>query len=138
MPSIRHQINIAAGQKAVWRALTTAEGLMSWWADEARVDSTVGGRVIVISEGDDGEPVEEVGIFHTLRPVRIIEIHWDSTSPAQTKGTRVQFQLARDKGETRVVMTHAGGGVLEDEEARSQLDKDWRLALKGLQSALES
>ena len=137
MSSIRQQINIAAGQRAVWRALTTAEGLMGWWADEARVDSRAGGRVVVVTEGDDGEPVEEVGTFHKLRPVRTIEIHWDSSSPAPTKGTRILFQVARDKDETRVVMTHSGGGILNDEEARSQLEVEWRRALKGLRSSLE-
>lgn len=137
MTAIRQQINIARPIRAVWAALTTANGLKSWWADEARVDPRPGGRVVVVTEGDDGEPMEERGILHELRPTRKIEIAWDSNSPALTKGTRLTFQLARDGEETRVSLVHTGRGVLEDEEAREVLDKDWRRALRTLRDALE-
>jgi len=138
MSAIRQQINIARPIRAVWTALTTADGLMSWWADDARVDARPGGRVVVFTEGDDGEPMEERGILHELRPTRKIEIAWDSNSPALTRGTRLLFQLARDGEETRVSLVHSGRGVLEDEEARDTLDKDWRRALRSLRDALEA
>jgi len=137
MSSIRHQVNIAAAPRAVWRALTTAEGLMSWWVDEARVEARPGGRVVLTSEGDDGEPLEERGIFHELRPTRRIEIAWDSNSPAPTRGSRVQFSIARDGDETRVSLVHSGGEFLDDEEVRSDFDRTWRQALLGLRSVLE-
>jgi len=138
MASVRQQINIAATQKTVWRALTTQEGLCSWWADEARVESKDGGRVVLTSEGDDGEPVEERGMFVTFRPVRKVEIKWDMSSKAPTAGTTVTFVVARDGDETRVALTHSGSTeLLEDEETRSQLDKEWKRALKALRSAME-
>lgn len=137
MSAIRHQINIAAPIRTVWTALTTADGLMSWWADEARIDPRPGGRVVVTTEDDDGNPLEERGLFIELRPTRKIEIAWDSAGKAPTKGTRITFQLARDRGETRVSLVHSGGGVLNDEEARASLSKDWSRALKSLRSALE-
>lgn len=137
MSSIRHQINIAAPSRAVWRALTTEEGLTSWWVDEARVVAETGGRIVLRSEGDDGEMVEEVGMFHELRPTRKIEIAWDARSPAPTKGTRVQFTVARDGDETRVSVTHSGGGVLDDEESRLALEKGWKQALRALRGSLE-
>ena len=137
MSSIRHQINIHASPRAVWRMLTTEAGLLEWWADAARIDARDGGRIVVETEGDEGM-IEERGLFHELRPTRRIEIHWDSNSPAETKGTRLQFQIARDGGETRVALIHSGGGILEDEEARERLDKDWKAALKALRGALEN
>jgi uncharacterized protein YndB with AHSA1/START domain len=137
MPAIRQQINISAMPRAVWRALTTPEGITSWWVDEARVDAREGGRVVLISEGDDGEPLQEVGIFHELRPTRKIEIAWDKSSPAPTKGTRLEFQIARDGDDTRLSLVHSGGGVLDDEEARAGLEKAWRSALHALRDALE-
>ena len=138
MAAIRHQINIAVPSRVVWRALTTVEGLTSWWADEARVDPRPGGRLVVTTEGDDGEPVEERGLFHELRPTRKIEIAWDNNSPAPTKGTRLVFQIARDGDETRLSLVHRGGGILDDEEARAVLEKDWHRALRSLRSALEA
>jgi uncharacterized protein YndB with AHSA1/START domain len=137
MASIRQQINIAAPPRAVWTALTTEEGLTSWWVDRARVEARAGGRVVLWSEGDEGE-LEERGLFHALRPMRNIEIAWDSTSPAPTKGTRIHFTLARDGDETRVMVVHSGGGILEEEEERAELDKGWRQALRALRGALES
>ncbi len=137
MSAIRHQINIAATVRTVWRALTTEEGVTSWWVDEARIDARTGGRIVLISEDDDGEKLEERGIFHELRATRKIEIKWDSNSPAQTRGTRIEFIVARDGDETRVCLVHSGSGVLEDEEARELLAKDWRQALLSLRSSLE-
>lgn len=137
MPAIRQQINIDASPRVVWRALTTAEGLTSWWVDEARVDARAGGIIVLVSEDDDGEPMEERGVFLEVRPTRKLEIAWDNVGKAITKGSRVQFQLARDGDETRVVVVHSGGEAIEDAEANEQLTKGWRSALKALRSALE-
>jgi uncharacterized protein YndB with AHSA1/START domain len=131
LAAIREQINIAVGPRVVWRALTTAEGWTSFYADEARIDPREGGRVELISEDDDGEPVSEVGIIHTFRPTSRFEICWDSTGKAETKGTTLSFNIARDGDETRVALVHSGGGVLEDEERRAVLAKTWRQAFKG-------
>lgn len=138
MSSIRQQVNVAASPRAVWRMLTTEEGVKSWWVDGARIDARPGGRIVLNSEDDDGNPVEERGIFHEIRPTRKIEIAWDSTSPAQTKGTRIEFQVARDGDETRVSVVHSGAGVLEDETKRAGLDKAWRQALHALRDSLEA
>ena len=137
MPAIRQQINIATSPRAVWRALTTPEGLTAWWVDEARIDSRPGGRVVLTSEGDDGEPVEERGILHEMRPIRRVEIAWDSSSPAPTAGTRIQFQIAKDGDETRLSVVQSGGGVLDDEEVREVMVKGWRQALHALRDLLE-
>ncbi len=138
MASIRQQINIDATPREVWRALSTAEGWTSWYADEARVDPRKGGRITLSVIGDDGESLDEVGIFHTYRPIRKLEVAWDSTSPALTKGTSLRFQVARDGNETRVALVHSGGGILEDEEAREVLVREWRQAFLALRDYLET
>jgi uncharacterized protein YndB with AHSA1/START domain len=138
MASIRQQINIDAGLREVWRALSTVDGWTSWYADDARVDPRKGGRITLSAIGDDGEPVDEVGIFLTFRPTRKLEVAWDSTSPAITKGTTISFQVARDGDETRLALVHSGGGVLEDEGARDALVKEWRQAFHALRDVLES
>lgn len=138
MAAIRRQINISASPRTVWRALTTSEGLASWYADTARVDPRQGGKVVLQSEDDEGNPVEERGSFLELRPVRKIEIKWDNTSAAATAGTRVEFQVARDGDETRVILVHSGQAALEDEAGREALDRMWRQALNALRDSLES
>ena len=137
MPTIRQNINIAAGPRAVWNALTTAEGLTSWWVDEARIEPREGGRMILISEGDDGEPVEERGLIHTFRRTRQLEVAWDANSGGLTGGTRVVFSVARDSGESRVSIVHRGS-ALDDEELHAELVKLWRQSLRALRDYLES
>lgn len=139
MASIRRNINIDAPPRVVWTAVTSAEGLNSWYSDDARVDGRKGGRVVLVGEDDDGEPVEEVGTILTWRPTSKFEIRWDGNSPAATKGTTVTFSIARDGDETRVGLVHGGNGdVLQDEDARSELDRTWKFALKALRDHLES
>ena len=138
MAAVRQQINIDSTPRTVWAAFTTAEGLTSWWVDEApRVDARKGGRIVVVSEGDDGEPVEESGIFHEVRPTRKIEIAWDQRGKAETAGSRIVIQIARDGDETRVSIVHSGGELFDDAEWRGALDKEWKSALKSLRSSLE-
>lgn len=137
MPSIRQQINIAAPTRVIWNLLTTAEGWTQWWAEEARLEPRSGGRIVLTIEGDDGEPVEERGVFHALRPTRKLEIAWDATSPAKTRGTRLQFTISRDGDEARLALIHSGGGILDDEEERASLEREWRSALRALRSHLE-
>lgn len=136
MPAIRQQINIATGPRAVWRAFTTAEGLASWWVDEARVEARTGGRVVLTSEGDDGEPVEERGMYLEFLPTRKLEIAWDNVGKAPTKGSRVQIQIARAGQDTRVAIVHSGGDV-EEGELFDELDKGWKAALRSLRDSLE-
>jgi len=135
--AIRHQINIAVPVRTVWNALTTESGLVSWWADKARVDARPGGRIVLQRAGAEGE-TEERGIFHELRPTRRIEIAWDTNSPGPSRGTRVAFQVARDGDETRVALVHSGGGALDEDESRAALESEWKDRLNKLRAALEA
>jgi len=135
LATVRQQINIAVSTRVVWAALTTADGLASWWVDEARVDTRPGGRIVVKTEDDEGAPIEEIGMFQQLRPTRKIEIKWDSNSPGPLRRTRIEFVLARDGDETRVAVIHSGVEETEDENAA--LEKEWRQALLALRSSLE-
>ncbi|TVQ90093.1 MAG: SRPBCC domain-containing protein [Deltaproteobacteria bacterium] len=137
MPAIRQQISIAASPRTVWSALTTPEGLTSWWVDDARVDPRVGGRVVLTSTDELGEPLEERGIFLDFSPTRRIEIAWDKLGAAPSSASRVQFQLARAGGETRLSVVVSGGDSLDDDETFDTLTRDWKASLKALRSSLE-
>ena len=139
MPSIRRHIHIAAGPRRVWKSLTTADGLTSWLADEARIDARKGGRIVLVNEDDEGNPVKEYGIIHKWRPTSHFEISWDKMGTFPTRGSKLAFQLALDGGETRLSIVHTGyGEQFDDEDKRGQLDTDWRRALKSLQSMLDA
>lgn len=137
MPAIRHHVHIATSPRKVWKALTTSEGLMDWWVDEATVDSRKGGRVVVQFEDDEGEPVLAKGMIQTFRPTSHFEIVWDHMGEFPTRGSRLSFQVARDGDETRVSIVHVGGPLLEDDGDREALLKEWRRDLRALQSLLD-
>lgn len=138
MPAIRRQINIAASPRAIWRALTTSEGLASWWVDDARVEEREGGRVVLNTEDDDGNPVEERAMIHTWRPTSHLEFAFDKIGQSDYKGSRVAFKLARDGDETCLTLVHSGGEALEDEGKRATMDTAWRQALSALQASLDA
>lgn len=137
MPAIRRQIMVTAAPRRVWAALTTGDGLAQWLVDEARVDGRKGGRVVLMSEDDDGNPTEDRGIIHKWRPTSHLEITFDTVGKGPLKGTRLAFQVALDGGETRVAMVHSGA-LLDDPDENARLDKDWRQAMKSLQALLDS
>jgi uncharacterized protein YndB with AHSA1/START domain len=136
MAAIRQQVHIACPSRAVWRALTTAEGLEKWLADEARVDGRKGGRVILTGTDFDAEQ-DAVGIVHTWRPTSKFEIAVDSIGSFEAKGSHIAFQVARDGSETRVSVVHSGGEALDDDERRDKLIVAWKTALQSLQSLLD-
>ena len=137
MPSIRRQILVTAAPRQVWAALTTSDGLSQWLVDEARVDGRKGGRVVLGSEDDDGNPTEDRGIIHKWRPTSHLEITFDTVGRGPLKGTRLAFQVALDGGETRISLVHSGT-LLDDPEENERLAKEWRQAMKALQSMLDS
>ncbi len=138
MPAIRHHVHIAASPRQVWQAITTTDGLLSWWVDEAEVDSRKGGRVVVQFEDDEGNPIEAKGMIQTWRPTSHFEIAWDHMGEFPTRGSRLSFQIARDGDETRVSIVHAGGPLLDDPEQREALHKEWKRDLRALQSLLDA
>jgi uncharacterized protein YndB with AHSA1/START domain len=137
MSAIRSQVQIEASGRTLWRALTTAEVAVQWWAEGARIDAREGGR-IVLTQGVGEEAVQLRGVFHALKPTRSIEIMWDDNGGSPEKGTRVQFLVGRDEGESRLHVTQSGGALVEDPEASAALEKLWGVRLKALRALLEA
>lgn len=136
MPAVRRQILIAASPRSVWKHLTTADGLAAWLVDEARIDARKGGRVVLCTEDEEGNPVEDSGTILNWRPTSHLEITFDRAGRGSFANTRLAFQVALDGGETRVSIVHSGE-PLEDPDANKQTDKEWRQALNALQGLLD-
>lgn len=136
MSTIRQQILIEASTRAVWRALTTPEGIVGWWADEARIEPREGGR-IVIARGEGERREEERGTVHRFRPTATLEVLLDNVGSSRLKGTSVQFQIGRADGETKVHVVHSGTAFADD-ELRAEVDAAWKDRLGRLRDRLES
>lgn len=137
MPAVRRQIMVHAAPRKVWTALTTPDGLASWWVDEARMEPRQGGRVWLRSEDDEGQSVEDRGLVHVWRPTSHLELHFDSIGKSPLAGTRLTFQVAMVGEESRISIVH-GGAPLDDVETNARFDTDWKRALAALQSMLDA
>lgn len=135
MSAIRRQVTVEASPRAVWTAITTADGLKSWLCDDAQVNAAAAGRYAVINEGDEGA-VEDSGRIHTFRPTSKLEVAFDKNSKGPWKGTHLQFTVAREGGETVVNVIH-NGAAFDDEAVRTEADNTWRRALTSLRDTLE-
>ncbi len=136
MSSVRHQILVDASSRALWRAVTTPEGITAWWADSARVDGREGGRVVITHQHEDGA-VELRGMVHKWKPTASFQILWDGPPNSPLKGSRVEFQIGRGDGESKVHVVLSGPAT-EDAELRAALDIEWRDRMLKLRSLLEA
>lgn len=137
MSAIRRQVSIEKSPRAVWTAISTAEGLKSWLCDDATVNGAAAGRFSIVNEGDDGEPLEDSGRIHTFRPTSKLEVAFDKNSKGPWKGTHLQFTVAREGDETVMNVVHSGP-AFDDEAVRAEADDTWRRALTSLRDSLEA
>ncbi len=136
MTSLTMVRRIAARPAIVWDALTTPEGLASWWGPDpgpvllAETDPRVGGSYRVRFRMLNGSEHETAGEYLEVdKPVRLV-MSWRWLQGGGGPGeSRVEIHL-RPVGEgTELTLTHAG---LPDEASRAGHEGGWNGALAKL------
>jgi uncharacterized protein YndB with AHSA1/START domain len=106
VPEILMQLDVAAGQEAAWQALTTHQGITSWWTTRAEVPEGQG-AVLKLSFPD--APVTwDLRVDHARQPQRLV---WHCVGgPPQWVDTEVAFVLspAAQGDATTVRFDHVG------------------------------
>jgi uncharacterized protein YndB with AHSA1/START domain len=132
--AITRQVEIEASPEAVWEALTTKEGLESWFPLEAAVEPGVGGS-ITLSWGPGVEGTAPIGTWEEGR--RLVWIEGGSDDPAAVP-VAVDFQIEGRSGKTVVRLVHSGFQATDDwGEFADHLDSGWRYFLFNLKHYLE-
>lgn len=131
MPDMHHEIPIEASSADVYRALTTAEGLRSWWTADSQAEAKVGGTT-------------ELGFYgrSTVFRMRIAELKpnqrvvWECVGDDEEwKGTRLTWDLT-PKGEKIVLhFVHADWHALSSYFAACTTT--WGMLLYRLKDYLE-
>ncbi|WP_353651041.1 SRPBCC domain-containing protein [Nakamurella sp. A5-74] len=110
---IERTMDIARPVSDVWAALTTADGLSSWFGQQATIDLRVGGELTM--SWDDGPTIE-------LRVERVDEptafgFTWpiDGLPNGDPRRTYVEFTLEPVHTGTRVHLRESGFAQLDDE-----------------------
>ncbi|MEM8905024.1 MAG: SRPBCC domain-containing protein [Actinomycetota bacterium] len=130
--SEEHRVSAAADLEDVWRLLTTAEGLASWFGTEASIDLRVGGAY-EIGWGSDERIVGEVAEIDEGRRLRI------SYLMDGEEGGGEEWLLSHSDGVTVIRLIHSmpDPGVEDWDGWYGDFRRGWRMFLAGLRFAAE-
>ena len=143
--SIDKQIEIAATLDQAWDAWTTREGIVSFFAPDARVEPRVGGafQIYIDPTAPDGAKGADDMRFLALQPKRMISFDWNappSLPEARQQRTFVvvRFEPLGDAA-TRVTLHHTGwGDGGEWDKAYAYFDRAWGHVLGNLKKRFET
>jgi uncharacterized protein YndB with AHSA1/START domain len=106
MVNIIHKIAVKAPLANVYAALSTVEGVASWWSRETSGESTPGGAVHVLFRTPTGTELGRIE-FDVVELDPNKKVHWRIKSgPAEWIGTDVTFELSQDGDSTLVLFAH--------------------------------
>lgn len=134
-PDINHFIQISAPISQVYDALTTVDGLTSWWTEEITGDEEVGGKLEFLFKSSfeslKGRVVMEV---IALKPPQ--KIQWNCLEgPIEWIGTDLTFDLSEEDDQTNLYFKHANW--LDSFEVIARYEKKWEIFLLSLKDYLE-
>ena len=131
MYDILHRVGIKASPREVYDALTTLDGLASWWTTTTSGDSKVGG-ILQFRFGPLG------GFDMTVLQLKPEQrVAWEVVSgPADWVGTEITFDLRQEDDYTIVLFKHQGWQ--ERTEFMHHCSTKWGTFLMSLKSSLES
>jgi len=135
MVDILHRVGITASRDAVYRALTTPEGLAAWWTDDARGDGTPGGVLeFRFDLGTDEPGGFDMKVLEAQPAERVV---WEVIDgPEEWIGTRISWDLRTEGDFTIVLFAHEGWR--EPVEFMHHCSTKWATFLMSMKSLLEA
>jgi uncharacterized protein YndB with AHSA1/START domain len=131
MATIRHRVGIAAPPERVYEALTTKEGLATWWTTTVEGDPNLGGSLQFFFGSHEPGAVMKIVALEPLH-----RVGWQCVQgPDEWVGTHVTFDLTAAEGETVILFTHADWR--EPVEFMSHCSTKWGYFLLELKAELE-
>lgn len=134
---IEREIDLANSPEVVWRALTTAEGLGTWFGTHARIDLRPGGQAHVTWSEDDQATLDIL----LVDPPHRFAFTWATHGlpPGDPRRTHVEFTLEPIAAGTRLRVTESGFAQLPDGTAQRAYETNrqgWRSELAELATYL--
>jgi len=143
--TLKKEVIVAASPDDVWRAWTTTEGVVAFFAPEASVDLRIGGEYELYFDLDAplGERGSEGAKVLSYLPSEMLCFSWNA--PPEMPEVRrertwvvVRLEPARS-GSTRVRIDHLGWGRGDQwDQARAYFDRAWDIVLRRLRDRFES
>jgi len=117
--------------EAIYEALSTIEGLSSWWTTDTHGDPDIGGTIAFRFGGDDGFDM----LVRELVPAK--RVAWQVVAgPEEWIGTEVTFDIHQDDEWTIVLFEHVGWR--EQVEFMSHCSTKWATFLLSLVELVQS
>ncbi|MEU4409649.1 SRPBCC domain-containing protein [Streptosporangium sp. NPDC023963] len=112
---IERTVQLAHPPERVWAALTTAEGLGTWFGHRAEVDLRVGGQAKLSWDSGDTATLT----IERLEPPRVFGYTWPVAGlpDGDPRRTYVEFRLEPAGAGTTLTMVESGFAQLADAEA---------------------
>ena len=128
---ILHRVGIKSSSlEAVYRALTTPEGLSGWWTDDTRGEGKVGG-VLQFRFGAGGIDMKVL----ELQPAK--RVLWQVVDgPKEWIGTKIVWELKQEGDYAIILFKHQGWK--EPVEFMHHCSTKWGVFLLSLKSLMES
>lgn len=142
--AIDKHIDVPATLDQVWEAWTTREGIVSFFAPDARVEARVGGpfQIYMDPGGAPGAKGADDMRFLALQPKKMLSFDWNAPphlpeARAQRTFVVVRFEPLGDKL-TRVSLHHTGwGDGGQWDQAYAYFDRAWGNVLANLKKRFE-
>ncbi|MGN9910286.1 SRPBCC family protein [Phytohabitans sp. LJ34] len=114
---IERTLQLAHPPERVWAALTTAEGLGTWFGNSAEVDLRVGGQATLTWDSGDTATLN----IERLEPPRVFGYTWSiyGLPEGDPRRTYVEFTLEPSSGGTTLTMVESGFAQLPDTEHKA-------------------
>lgn len=133
---IKQSVSIKKPQEVVYKALTQADELMSWFPSRAESDPRPGGKIKLFWDFTDAsQNGSQNGEFVEVVPSEKLSYTWKADSVP----TLVTFNLSEANGETTVDLDHSTAEQGADEnKLRDDHANQWGFFLMNLKGYLES
>lgn len=142
--ALRKEVVVPATVDQVWAAWTTREGIVAFFAPDARIEARVGGafNIYMDPSAQPGMKGADEMRYMALQPKRMVSFDWNappSLPEARQQRTFVVVRfVALDDKTTRVTLHHSGwGDGGEWDKAYLYFDRAWGFVLANLKRRFE-
>ena len=131
MAEIHHRVGIKASAESIYQALTTNEGLASWWTNDVTGAGNVGSVIQFRFNGGGPD-------FEVTKLVESETVQWkhSGSMPEEWMGSEILFQLQVKDDQTIVRFSHYNWKEATDFMAHCSTK--WAVFLLSLKEALET
>jgi uncharacterized protein YndB with AHSA1/START domain len=136
MVNIIHRIGIKSGSEKVYKAISTIEGVSSWWTEEVEGDDKAGGKIQFTFRTETGNIKGQMLMeVKELNPQQ--RVCWHCVEgPDEWIGTDVTFDFSEQDNQTILMFGHRNWR--EAVEFTSHCSMKWAVFLLSLRDYLET